>query len=271
MDMGEKKAVLSVKELYCGYQDAEILHGVSFDVFPNERLCILGPNGCGKTTLLRAVNGILPFRGEITACGYDVSRAKRNDIARHMAYMSQMNTVYFAYSVYDTVMMGRYSHHRGVLTQTDAKDKDAVEESLRRTGMWELRDRALTELSGGQLQRVMLARAFAQSPEIILLDEPMNHLDIKYQIELMDYLDEWVRQGDRCVVGVLHDINMAFSFADKIMLLEGGRCALYASADEFPIERLNRTYDMDISGYMRESLRLWEDGRFVKGRKPAER
>ncbi len=251
--------VLSVKNIYCGYQQTEVVQGVSFDVFPREKLCILGPNGCGKTTLLRAVDRLLPFRGEVRVCGQDISGMKRVELADVMVYMSQMSSVYFAYSVYETVLMGRYAHHRGIFAQTDAQDRESVEESLRQTGTWELRNRLITELSGGQLQRVMLARIFAQSPDIILLDEPMNHLDLKYQIELTEYLDKWVGQGERCVVSVLHDINMAFSFADSILLMEDGRCVVHAPAGEFPIQEINRVYGMDIGGYMRKSLGAWTD------------
>lgn len=256
--MVKKEPVLSVQDIRCGYQNTEILHGISFDVFPNEKMCILGPNGCGKTTLLRAICQILSFQGKITACGLDISQAKRIDIAKIMAYMSQMNAVYFPYSVYETVMMGRYPHQKGVFAQTNTSDKKIVEESMIQTGVWELKDRQLTELSGGQLQRVMLAKVFAQSPDIILLDEPMNHLDLKYQIELMEYLNQWVKQENHCVVSVLHDINMAFSFADHILILENGNCMMHAPAADFPLENINRIYGMDICSYMQKSLSLWE-------------
>ncbi len=251
--------VLSVQDIYCGYRNTEILHGVSFDVFPNEKLCILGPNGCGKTTLLRAVNKLLPFRGEITACGHSIGKAKRADLAGIMAYMSQMNTVYFPYTVYEAVMMGRYAHRKGIFSQTGEADRKSVEESLVQTGIWELRDKLLTELSGGQFQRVMLARVFAQSPDIILLDEPMNHLDLKYQIELMEHLDKWVKQKKRCVVSVLHDMNMALTFADSILLMQDGRRVFHAPAKEFPLETINQAYGMDICAYMRSALRWWEN------------
>lgn len=256
--MAKNKPMLSVKDLRCGYQDTEILHGISFDVFPNEKLCILGPNGCGKTTLLRTICQLLPFQGKITACEHDIRSAKRIDIARIMAYMSQMNSVYFPYTVYETVMMGRYPHQSGVFSQTCADDRQIVSESMKQTGVWDLKDRLLTELSGGQLQRVMLAKVFAQAPDIILLDEPMNHLDLKYQIELMEYLNQWVKVKNRCVVSVLHDINMAFFFADQILVMEEGNCVTHAPAKDFPLDKINQIYGMDICGYMQQSLRLWE-------------
>lgn len=259
--MSERKPVLSVKNIYCGYGKTEVLQGVSFQVFPNQKLCILGPNGCGKTTLLRAVNKILPVRGEITVLGRSTDQMGRREIAGIMAYMSQRNAVYFPYTVYETVMMGRYARHKGFFSRADVRDQKAVKECMVQTGVWELRDRLLTELSGGQFQRVMLSRVFAQSPDLILLDEPTNHLDLKYQIELMEYLNEWVGQGDRCVVSVLHDINLAFSFGDDILLIEDGKCTCQAPAKGFPMEKINRAYGMDVCGYMRTSLGLWEEGK----------
>lgn len=254
----KKEPLLSVKEIRCGYADVEVVHGLSFDVYENEILCILGPNGCGKTTLLRAINHILPCQGIVTACGRNVNEIKRTEIARIMSLMSQVNSIFFSYSVYETVMLGRYAHQQGFLSGASEQDKKIVEESLRRTGMWQLKDKSISELSGGQVQRVMLARVFAQSPNIILLDEPMNHLDLKYQIELMNYLKEWVQEDNRCIVSVLHDINMALSFADGILLLKDGECAAFSPAETFPIQKLNEVYDMNIGNYMRKSLSRWD-------------
>lgn len=256
--MTENTPMLSAKNIVCGYQNTEILHGISFDVFSKEKLCILGPNGSGKTTLLRALCRLLPFQGELTVCGQNALRLKRPELAKKIAYMSQMNAVYFSYTVYETVLLGRYPHHRGAFSRIEEKDREIVKNSLKQTGTWEVKDKYLTELSGGQLQRVMLARVFAQTPDIILLDEPTNHLDLKYQVELLSYLNEWIKEENRCVISVFHDLNMAFSFADRILLLEEGNCAACAPADDFPIERINQIYGIDVSNYMQNSLRFWE-------------
>lgn len=256
--MVERKPILSVKEVYCGYQDTEILHGISFDAFQKEKICILGKNGCGKTTLLKAIANMIPFTGEVFACGLSVRKAQRIEVAKTISLMSQMHSIYFSYSVYETVMMGRYVYQKGIFSTQNAEDKKIVEESLKQTKAWELKDRLLTELSGGQLQRVILARVLAQSPNIILLDEPTNHLDLKYQIELMEYLDEWVKKGERCVVSVLHDINLALNFADKILLMEEGKSVMYTPAEELPLDTLNKVYGMDIGTYMKTSLKKWD-------------
>lgn len=250
-------AILSVKDVRCGYQNIEVLHGISFEAKANEKICIIGPNGCGKTTLLRAVGNIIPFQGEIIACGQNVDGAKRKELAKKIAYMNQMNSIYFGYTVYETVMLGRYAYSKGLSDTNAVENKKIVEESMHRTGIYELRDKVLTELSGGQLQRVMLARAFAQTPDIILLDEPMNHLDFKYQIELMEYLNKWVMEGERCILSVLHDFNMAFNFADRILLMNDGEFVINAEKKEFPMEKINEIYKIDVCRYMQDSLAFW--------------
>ena len=114
-------AILSVKDVRCGYQNIEVLHGISFEANVNEKICIIGPNGCGKTTLLRAVGNIIPFQGEIIACGQSVDGAKRKELAKKIAYMNQMNSIYFGYTVYETVMLGRYAYSSGLVDTNFAR------------------------------------------------------------------------------------------------------------------------------------------------------
>ncbi len=253
-----KKPLLQIKNLSCGYGDKTIIDNLSFDLYENEKLCIIGPNGSGKTTLLRAINHILPFEGEVVACGKSVKKSKRKEVAKIIGLMSQFSNVTFSYSVFETVMMGRYPHRTSLFDTDQKKDKEIVEEALRITGSYDLKDRSITELSGGQLQRVMLARVFAQEPNIILLDEPTNHLDLTYQIELMEYLKEWAKKDNRAIISVLHDINMALSFADKILLLEDGKCQSFTTKNAFPIEKLNNSFNMDVGKFMTDSLYQWK-------------
>lgn len=250
--------MLRAEHLSCGYGGPPVIRDVSFRVKEGERLCILGQNGCGKTTLLRALAGLLPCQGTVEAAGIDLRRLSARNRAKKLALMSQLSPAFFDYTVYETVMMGRYAHQRGgLLAGEDEAGHRAVEESLKRTGTWELRDRLVTRLSGGQLQRVFLARTFAQEPQIILLDEPTNHLDLRCQAELVDSLRTWVAAGNRCVVGVLHDISQALSFADTVLLLDRGSVLAYERLERFDLALLDRLYGMDVRGYMRAALRPW--------------
>ncbi len=252
--------MLKVEHLTCGYGGAPVVKDLSFEVPAGGRLCILGPNGCGKTTLLRALAGLLPHEGKVTAEGRDLAAMDRRQLARTVALLSQISSVYFSYTVYETVLMGRYAHQTGgAFSGPGPEDRAIALECMERTGVADLRDRQVTELSGGQLQRVFLARTFAQQPRIILLDEPTNHLDLKYQVELVQELKAWAAGESRCVVGVLHDVNLALDLADLFLLMEEGRARYFGPAAEFDPAALNRVYQMDVGGYMRRSLQRWEE------------
>ena len=252
--------MLKVEHLTCGYGGAPVVKDLSFEVPAGGRLCILGPNGCGKTTLLRALAGLLPHEGKVTAEGRDLAAMDRRQLARTVALLSQISSVYFSYTVYETVLMGRYAHQTGgAFSGPGPEDRAIALECMERTGVADLRDRQVTELSGGQLQRVFLARTFAQQPRVILLDEPTNHLDLKYQVELVQELKAWAAGESRCVVGVLHDVNLALDLADLFLFMEEGRAVYFGPAAQFDPAALNRVYQMDVGGYMRRSLTRWEE------------
>lgn len=251
--------MLSVEHLYCGYGKTQVIHDLSFQVAAGERLCVLGPNGCGKTTLLRALAGVLPWQGYIEADGAALYGLSPKQRAKKIAMMSQFSRTAFDYTVYEAVMLGRYAHRNESLFPVEtAADRNAVEDALRRTGVWELRERAVTRLSGGQLQRVFLARTFAQEPQIILLDEPANHLDLRCQAELLENLRDWTADKKRCVVGVFHDISLALAFADEALLLEEGRRLSCGPVGELDRKLLDRLYGMDVCCYMKEMYGRWE-------------
>jgi iron complex transport system ATP-binding protein len=252
--------MLSVKNAFCGYDGFDVIHGVSFEVSAGQNLCIAGPNGCGKTTILRAIAGLLPYKGHIEFENSEISSLKRAKIAKSIALMTQITSVYFSYSIYETVMLGRYLHiNGGAFASPSKEDKQYVMQCLEDVGLADLKDRQITSLSGGQLQRVFLARTFAQEPSMILLDEPTNHLDLKYQIELIERLREWSAQKNRAIIGVLHDLNLTMHFADKVLLLNDGKTAAFGDVqDVLEGGLLRQVYGVDVKGYMMGSLRKWE-------------
>ncbi len=251
--------MLEAAHITCGYGAEPVVRDVSFTLQEGERLSILGPNGCGKTTLLRALAGLLPCEGTVTVLGDDAGRLSRRELSRRVALMSQSAPVYFAYTVRETVAMGRYARRQGGLLDRESPDHEAaVRESLERTGLWPLRDRLITELSGGQLQRVFLARTFAQDPAVILLDEPTSHLDLKYQVELIESLKDWTARPGRAAVGVFHDLNLALDFAHTALLMADGAVRSLGPAGAVDSALLSNIYGMDVPRYMKAALGRWE-------------
>lgn len=252
--------MLNVNNISAGYQGVDVIKNITFNLAPGENLAILGPNGCGKSTLLKAISGILKSNGNILINDKNTADMNRLELSTHMAVMSQISSIYFSYTVYETILLGRYVHMKGgSLRGPSQKDKDFASECMNRVGLSEVSNQQINTLSGGQLQRVYLARTLAQEPDIILLDEPTNHLDLKHQIGLIDFLKEWSKSNQRCVVGVLHDINLALRLADKLLFLNDGKVIAYGPTKEIiSKELLTQVYDMDVVNYMVESLKNWE-------------
>lgn len=247
--------MIEVDKLYFSYGNKKILNNISFKIFENDRLCIIGPNGSGKTTLLKSLCNILDFQGSILIENKNI---KDIEVYKTVAFMSQISEIYFDYSVFDTVMLGRYSSFKDkIFSIPDKKDKEIVLECLEKLKIIRLKDKSINRLSGGELQKVFLARVFAQNPKIILMDEPANHLDLNSQIELINNLKEWASEDSRCIAAVMHDINNVFNFANKILLLNGGEILYFGDSDNFNLELLNKIYNADVVEYMRNFLKKW--------------
>ena len=250
--------MIEVKNIYCGYENKKIIKDLSFNVNNGENLCIVGPNGCGKSTLLKSIANIIEYEGSIKIDNKEVSSFSRIDLAKKVALMSQTSQIYFPYTVYDTVSLGRYAYSKGVFSKLSLTDKRIIVDSMKKVGIYELKDKLITELSGGQLQRVFLAKIFAQDPDIILLDEPTNHLDFKNQIDLLENLNEWVKTNNKIVIGVLHDLNLVQYFADKVLMIQSGKVVSYGRPEDvLKGEILNDIYGMDIKEFMVNILQKW--------------
>jgi len=250
--------MLKVENLSAGYNGADVISNISFPVEKGESLCVLGPNGCGKSTLLKSIARIIEYRGNISMNGENILSVTRKELAKKIALLSQSAQVFFPYTVYETVSMGRYPWSQGILKNLSTEDKGIIEEILVKLDVSDIKDRMIDELSGGTLQRVFLARALAQTPDLILLDEPANHLDLKHQIELLDFLQTWVKENNKKLIGVFHDLNLARRFADTALVINNGIIAANGKIDDvLKSEVLNDVYGIDIRRFMKESLENW--------------
>ena len=238
-----------IKDLKCGYDKNEIIHGISTTIESSGICCILGENGCGKTTLLRAVSGLLPYEGSIRMDDLELSEMKRKMIAEKCAILPQFNSAYFSFTVSETVLQGRYRFSGHGLSSHSAEDRDYCQKCMDDFGISDISDNTIDSLSGGQLQRVYLARTFAQDTPYIFLDEPANHLDLKHKVSLLDLIKE--KNSTRSIVAVLHDIRSALEIADKVIVMHEGQI-IYDGAPAAALEEgyLDKAYDIDVKSHL---------------------
>lgn len=212
---------LSVENLCFRYPDAPVLLDISFDLPAGDFLSLLGPNGSGKSTLLRLLDRILiPQTGRIALDGRTLTEYSRRDLARRIAYVPQDTLWVFPYTVLEVVLMGR-SPYVGNSGFENQHDLEVAWEMMQLTDIAHLAGKLITAISGGERQRVLIARALSQQPKILLLDEPNAHLDISHQVEIFHILREQNRQRNLTIVSVSHDLNLAAAFSKRALLLAG--------------------------------------------------
>ncbi|WP_017728103.1 heme ABC transporter ATP-binding protein [Halalkalibacterium ligniniphilum] len=236
--------MLEAKNVSIGYDAELVVKDLSFHVNKGEIFGILGPNGSGKTTLLKAISGLLPLQqGSITLHGKAIHAYRSKELAQQIAVLPQDSATAFTYHVEEVVGLGRYPYQKGLLGRETKQDQDIVIEALKKTDTLQFRNKPLQTLSGGERQRVLLARALAQEPEMLLLDEPTNHLDISHQMSLLNSLKQWSRTRELTVIAILHDLNMASLYCDRILLLDEGQM-VELSTPRFIMEQkqLERVY-----------------------------
>ncbi len=240
------KAV-EVQNLSFSYRNGRVLHGVSFTVEAGEILGVIGPNSAGKTTLLRLLSRVLaPEAGTILLFDRDLTVMTKREVARHVAVVPQEFQVAFPFTVEQVVAMGRYPYARGIGLES-VEDCQAAQHALHETGTAHLARKYLDQLSGGEKQRVVIARALAQEPRLLLLDEPMAHLDLNHQLEILRLLKRFKEERGITIILVSHDLNAAAECSDRLLLLKSGEILTTGRPKEvMRPEILEKAYDCPI-------------------------
>ena len=211
-----------------------MLKDISLEFSSSNLTCIIGPNGVGKTTLVKCINRLLkPNKGSITIDGEDLSTFSLLDLARRMAFVPNSVSSVFSMSVSEAILMGRYPHSGWVTSDYDLR---VVEDIIHTMNLEDLADRNFRELSAGQTQRVVIARGLVQEPEILILDEPTSNLDVKHQMDIMKFLNNYSKNMNIKVIMVCHDLNITSNFADRIIIMHNGRVFADGTAEQVMTE-----------------------------------
>jgi len=235
--------MLEIHSLSVGYHENLILKDVSLTVQPGEVVVLIGPNGTGKSTLIRVISGVLPIRrGGIRLCGKELGSLSSDARARMLAVVPQAQALPMSFNVYQTVLLGR-TPHLGWLGQAGKRDHEAVQHAMSQTKTEHLAERCIGELSGGEQQRVLLARALAQATPILVMDEPTNHLDIRHQTSFLNLARQLAVENGLAILVALHDLNLTSLYADRVAVLaDGGLKAVGTPEEVFVAENLSPIY-----------------------------
>lgn len=215
-------AIIKAENICVSINDKEIVHNLSLEIPEGKVTAIIGPNGCGKSTTLKALSRILPYKGSVTFKGSEMSALSQREFAKSLAILTQSPQAPSDLTVNDLVEMGRFPH-RGFLGRGGKDDREHVEWALAQTGVTAMRNRLLNTLSGGERQRAWIAMALAQRPEVLLLDEPTTYLDICHQLEIMQLIGRLNQELGLTVVMVVHDLNHAIMYADHVVVVKAGK------------------------------------------------
>lgn len=238
---------LKTENLNCGYSSRTVLEDISLEIKDGSILGLIGPNGAGKSTFLNTLARMIrPKKGKIILAGRDLWKISSREAASTMAFTPQDTGSTLPLTVNQYVQLGR-APHRGWLLPLLAEDKKVIHSALEKTGMVELKDRNITELSGGEQQRAALARVLAQEPEVLMLDEPTSHLDIKFQTEILEMVADLAHNHGISVVISIHDLNTAALYSDRLALIGKGSIAAYGTPEEVLKEEiLSEIYDTPV-------------------------
>jgi len=239
--------MLSVEEIDAYYGNVKVLEKINFSAKEGELLGIIGPNGSGKTTLLKVISKIIkPSVGTVLLNEFDISKMGRRELARKMAVVPQESSTSFSFTAMEIVLMGRTPHLKRFETE-GFEDLGVAKRCMKLTNCSNLAERQIDELSGGELQKVIIARALAQEPKVLLMDEPTSHLDIKNQIEILELMKRLT--DDRLIViAVFHDLNMASRYCEELILLKEGKIVSFGRTEEvLTSENIRNVFDISAS------------------------
>ncbi|MGX7108215.1 ABC transporter ATP-binding protein [Facklamia miroungae] len=250
--------MLEVNHLKVELDHHVILQNINFSVAAGEWLMICGPNGSGKTSLIKALSGQNSYTGNIFIDGKNHRFLKPDQRATIFGVLEQHPGSNFDFTVQELVRMGRYPHLKGWLKKWTAADQTSLEQVLYETYLWDKRDQSIQNLSGGERQRVYLAQLFLQDPKILILDEPSNHLDLNYEQDLFQRLREWLKESDRSIITVMHDLSLAKQYGNQALLLKEGQQIAFGEVTScLSAENLYASYQMDVSRYLRDKYQQW--------------
>ena len=243
--------MLDVDGIEFSYDENRVIEGLSFQTMENEVISILGPNGVGKTTLLKCLcNFHRPQKGRISIDGKDVSSISSRELARHIGYVPQRNYPNRS-TVFDSVLIGRRPY---IELSATKRDLEITWSALDALGLDDLALKYADEISGGELQKVQIARAMVQEPRILILDEPTNNLDIANQHVTMHNIIDAVRSKDMCTIMTMHDINLAVHYSDRLMFMKGGRIRAFGGPEMIDEELIKDVYGIDSDVIMHKGV-----------------
>ena len=235
---------LEAENLTLAYGNNVVMKDLSFQVIPGEMVGLIGPNGSGKSTIIKALSNVIrPYSGRVFIDGRDIVRIPRTELARLMGVVPQMSLLPGAFTAFEIVLMGR-NPHLGLLQYEGGKDMTITWDAMVKTRTQSLAERRISELSGGEIQRVVIARILAQEPKSILLDEPTSNLDISHQVEILDLIKRLCRESNLAVLVSLHDLNLASQYCDRLILINNTR--VYAQGT--PVEVINSENIREVYG-----------------------
>lgn len=233
-----------MQNVWLGYGQKTVLKDATLHTNPGEMVGLIGPNGCGKSTIIRALSHIIPSRsGKILLDGKDVTRIPRRDLAHLLGVVPQMPLLPSAFTSFEIVLMGR-NPHLGLFQHEDSGDLAIVWQAMEKTGTQALAQRRVSELSGGEIQCLLIARVLAQETKAILLDEPTANLDIGRQLEILDLIKNLCRKNNLTVLAAIHDLNLASQYCDRLVLINDGR----VHAEGTPVEVITAQNMEDVYG-----------------------